>query len=181
MLNIKKDSLGIPLRAKAAYNRRPVLTSLLLNMTSSEKWHPHVTVATVIEREGKYLLVEERSNGKLVINQPAGHLDPNETLEQAAVRETLEETGWHIKLKGIVGIALYTSPHNGTTYHRTTFYGEAVSHDLGRELDDGIVGAMWMTYEEVLAASDKLRSQLVLRAIQQYRDGHQYPLNFIYD
>ena len=145
------------------------------------QWYPHVTVAAVIERDGKYLLVEERSNGNLVYNQPAGHLDPNETLEQAAVRETLEETGWHIQLDGVVGIALYESPHNGVTYHRTTFYGHAVSHDADIELDNGIQQALWLSYEEIVAASDKLRSKLVLSAIEQYRKGHKYPLSFIYD
>ena len=144
-------------------------------------WYPHVTVATVIEREGKYLLVEERSNGKLVYNQPAGHLDPNETLEQAALRETLEETGWHIQVEGVVGIALYESQHNGVTYHRTTFYGTALKHDPNLELDSGIERAIWLSYEEILAASDKLRSKLVLRAIEQYRNGHKYPLSLIYD
>lgn len=150
-------------------------------MTKNENWYPHVTVATVIERNGKYLLVEEQSNGRLVYNQPAGHLDPDESLEQAAARETLEETGWHIEIDGLVGAALYHSPHNGVTYHRTTFYGTAISHDPSVELDDGIERAVWLSYEEVLASSDKLRSKLVLRAIEQYRDGHKYPLSFIYD
>ena len=144
------------------------------------EWQPHVTVATVIEHEGKYLLVEELSNGKLVYNQPAGHLDPNETLEQAAIRETLEETGWTIELEGVVGVALYHSPHNDTTYNRTTFHAKALAHDPTITLDDGIQQAIWLSYEEICAASDKLRSQLVLRAIEQYRDGHRYPLSLIY-
>ena len=145
------------------------------------EWHPHVTVATVIERDGKYLLIEEMSDNKLVYNQPAGHLEPNETLEQAAIRETLEETGWTIELSGVVGVTLYQSPHNLTTYLRTTFYGKALSHNAELTLDDGIQQAVWLTYNEVLAASDKLRSKLVLRAIEQYREGHRYPLSFIYD
>lgn len=144
-------------------------------------WIPHVTVATVIERDGKFLLVEEFSEGQLVYNQPAGHLDPNETLEQAAIRETLEETGWTIALDGLVGIALYQSPYNQTTYHRTTFYGTAIEHNPELELDSGIQRAVWLSYDEIVAISDKLRSKLVLRAIQQYRDGHRYPLSFIYD
>lgn len=144
------------------------------------EWQPHVTVATVIEREGKYLIVEELSNGQHVYNQPAGHLDPKETLEQAAIRETLEETGWTIELQGVVGVALYHSPHNDTTYNRTTFYGKAINHDPTIKLDKGIEQALWLTYEELKAAPDKLRSKLVIRAIEQYRDGHRYPLSLIY-
>ncbi|WP_026244582.1 NUDIX hydrolase [Dasania marina] len=144
------------------------------------EWQPHVTVATIIERDKQFLLVEEMSHGKQVYNQPAGHLDPNETLQQAAVRETLEETGWAIELQGLVGVALYESPHNGVTYHRTTFYGKALNHHPELPLDDGIVRAVWMSYEEILASSDKLRSRLVLSAIEQYQNGHLYPLNFIY-
>ncbi|MCR8921824.1 NUDIX hydrolase [Dasania sp. GY-MA-18] len=144
------------------------------------EWQPHVTVATVIERDEKFLLVEELSNGEQVYNQPAGHLDPNETLEQAAVRETLEETGWDIELQGLLGVALYESPHNSITYHRTTFYGKALKHHPERALDDGIIQAVWMSYEELVASSDKLRSRLVLSAIEQYRNGHRYPLDFIY-
>lgn len=143
-------------------------------------WFPHVTVATVIERDGKYLLVEEKSNGRVVFNQPAGHLDPNETLEQAAVRETYEETGWHVELKGIVGVALYTSPENNVTYHRTTFYADAMHCNPDAKLDDGIIGTVWMTYEEMQAASDKMRSNLVIRAVEQYQQGHRYCLDMVF-
>lgn len=144
-------------------------------------WQPHVTVATVIEKDGKFLLVEELAGGELVFNQPAGHLDPNETLEQAAVRETLEETGWHIELQGIVGIALYAAPSNGVTYHRTTFFARAIQQDENATLDDGIQRAVWLSYEDILQRSDRMRSKLVIRAIEQYRAGHQYPLSMIYD
>ncbi len=92
-------------------------------------WAPHVTVATIIERDNRYLMVYEESDGKKVYNQPAGHLDPDETLADAAIRETLEETGWSIKLTGVVGVNLYTAPSNGITYFRTTFIGEAIRHD----------------------------------------------------
>jgi ADP-ribose pyrophosphatase YjhB (NUDIX family) len=144
-------------------------------------WQPHVTVATVIEKDGKYLLVEERCNGALVFNQPAGHLDPDETLEQAAVRETFEETGWHVDLQGVVGVALYTSPHNQVTYHRTTFYATAVSHDTEQPLDDGIEQAVWMSYEEMLNNSDRMRSHLVIKCIEQYQQGHRYPIGLVFE
>ncbi len=145
------------------------------------EWLPHVTVATVVERDGKYLLVEEVSNGDLVFNQPAGHLDPNETLQQAAIRETWEETGWKVALQGIVGIALYTSPNNQVTYHRTTFFAQAVSHAPEKPLDEGIEQALWLSYEEMLANSDRMRSELVIKSVEQYRDGHRYPLDMIFN
>lgn len=144
------------------------------------EWFPHVTVATVIEHNGKFLLIKEQSNGSLVINQPAGHLDPDETLQEAAIRETFEETGWHIRLLGVVGVGLYTSPTNNVTYHRTTFYAEAIEHDPEAILDDGIEGTIWMTYEEMQSSSDKMRSELVIRSVEQYRQGHKYSLDMIF-
>ena len=100
-------------------------------------WHAHVTVATVIENSGRFLLVEELKGGRLVLNQPAGHLEPGESLIQAALRETLEETGWTVDIQGIVGVGLYTAPSNGVTYYRTTFFGTPLSHDPLLRLDDG--------------------------------------------
>lgn len=144
-------------------------------------WYAHVTVATVIEDNGRFLLVEEQQNGQLVLNQPAGHLEPNESLIEAASRETLEETGWTVEVQGVVGIGLYTSPRNGVTYCRTTFHAKALSHDAQRALDTGIVRAVWMTLEEIRAASDRLRSPMVLTVIEQYRSGHRYPLSMIFD
>ena len=145
------------------------------------EWQPHVTVATVIEKDDKYLLVEEYCNGELVFNQPAGHLDANETLEQAAVRETFEETGWHVQLQGVVGVALYTSPHNQVTYHRTTFYATAVEHDPEQVLDEGIERAVWMSYDDILASRDRMRSHLVIKCIEQYQQGHRYPIDLVFE
>ncbi len=144
-------------------------------------WTPHVTVATVVERDDKYLLVYERSREGMVYNQPAGHLEANESLEEAALRETLEETGWHVRLTGVLGVSLYTSPHNGTTYHRTSFTGEVLSHDSQQPLDDGIEAAVWLSYEEILEKRQQLRSPLVLKVIQDYRAGRRYPLELVYD
>ena len=145
-------------------------------------WYPHVTVATIVELDNRFLLVEERSNGNsLVYNQPAGHLEKDESLTEAAVRETLEETGWTVEIEGIVGLGLYTSPHNQTTYHRTTFYAKPISHDPSLELDEGIVQALWMNLDEMQAASEKMRSHLVIQAVQQYQQGHRYPLSMIYE
>lgn len=143
-------------------------------------WYPHVTVATVIQRENLFLLVEEQSPEGLVLNQPAGHLDPEENLQQAAIRETLEETGWHITIQGLLGIALYQAPANGITYHRTTFYGEVLHEEPGYQLDTGIERALWLSHEEMLAESARMRSPLVLASVEQYLRGHKTPLEFIY-
>ncbi len=152
-----------------------------MNRPTNTSWQPHVTVATVIEDNGRYLLVEEFRDGKLVYNQPAGHLEPNESLAEAAIRETLEETGWHIELQGVVGMALYYVPQNQVTYHRTTFYAQTTQHDPNLSLDEGIERAIWMSYEEMLATADQMRSKLVIQAVEQYRTDHKYPLSMIYN
>lgn len=143
-------------------------------------WQPHLTVATVIEQDSRFLLVQEYSDNQLVINQPAGHLEANETLEQAAIRETYEETGWRIKLTGLLGFALYTAPSNNVTYYRTTFIGQTLSHDSLQPLDPDIHSTLWLSYEEMLASSDRMRSHLVIKACQQYLAGHHYPLSIDY-
>lgn len=142
-------------------------------------WAPHVTVATIIERDKRFLMVYEESDGKLVYNQPAGHLDPDETLHEAAIRETLEETGWTIKLTGVVGVNLYTAPSNGITYFRTTFIGEALTHDANRVLDTGIIEAVWLTYEELLERKEQLRSPMTLQIIDNYLEGRRFPLGVV--
>jgi ADP-ribose pyrophosphatase YjhB (NUDIX family) len=142
-------------------------------------WHAHVTVATVVEREGRFLLVEETKGGKKVLNQPAGHLEPNESLIQAAIRETLEETAWSVRIDGLVGIGLYTAPSNGVTYYRTTFHATALEYHSARALDADIDRALWLTLEEVKAEKARLRSPLVLQAIEHYMAGHRYPLSMI--
>ena len=142
-------------------------------------WAPHVTVATIIERDNRFLMVYEDADGKLVYNQPAGHLDPDETLQQAAIRETLEETGWNVRLTGVVGVNLYTAPSNGITYCRSTFIAEALTQDKSRALDTGIIEAVWLTYEELLERKDQLRSPMTLQIIEEYRAGRRFPLEVI--
>ena len=148
-------------------------------MQTTSKWPPHITVACVIEKDGKFLLVEETSDGKLVYNQPAGHLDPDETLFEAAIRETLEETGWHVELTGVLGVSRYTAPHSGTIYYRTTFVAQAISHDETITLDDGIEQALWLDIDTLKAQPEKLRSPLVLKNIEQYLSGQIFPLSLI--
>lgn len=142
-------------------------------------WAPHVTVATIVERDGRFLLVYEEADGKQVYNQPAGHLDPNETLQEAAIRETLEETAWHVTLTGVVGVNLYEAPSNGVTYLRTTFIAEALNQDTERSLDTGIIEAVWLTYEEILERRTQLRSPMTLQIIDEYRAGRRFPMDVI--
>lgn len=145
----------------------------------SSDFAPHVTVATVIERDGKFLLVEELAGGKAVLNQPAGHLDANESLVEAAVRETFEETGWQVEITGLLGIDLYTSPANGITYHRTTFVGSVLKHVADATLDEGILRALWLSVEEIKSFSSAPRSPLVLKAIEDFQRRGSLPLALV--
>lgn len=142
-------------------------------------WHPHVTVATVIEREGRFLLVKEWAEGKEKYNQPAGHLEPNETLQEAAIRETFEETAWKVKLTGVIGIAAYKAPSNQQTYIRTTFIADAIEHSPTQLLDDGIIEAIWLTRDEVATRHAQLRSPMVLQVIDDYLTKGCYPLEVV--
>ena len=144
-------------------------------------WQPHITVATIVEHEGRFLMVEELKGGKLVLNQPAGHLDPNETLRDAAIRETLEETGWDVELTAVTGIYLYLAPSNGVTYQRICFAAKALRHHPERALDTGIVGAPWFTREELASQPERWRSELVLRCIDDYLQGPLHSLDVIRD
>lgn len=137
---------------------------------------PHVTVACVIERNDQFLLVREWIDGRERLNQPAGHLEAKETLAQAALRETLEETGWHIELTGVVGVDLYTAPANGVTYLRTTFIGRALEEEANAQLDEGIIGPVWLSRDEIAARGEQLRSPMVLDIVDQYLAGRRYPL-----
>ncbi len=143
---------------------------------TKDRWLPRVTVATIVEDNGKFLMVEEDIRGKKTLNQPAGHLEPNETLEQAAVRETLEETGWHIQVNHLVEFSQWTSP-SGKHYLRSCFAGTALSFDPEQELDEGIIRAIWMTRDEVAAESHRLRSPLVLHHIDHHIKGKSTELD----
>lgn len=145
----------------------------------NDPWYPHLTVATIIEKDGTFLMVKEISDGKTVFNQPAGHVEKDETLIEAAVRETLEETGWHINIDALVGFYLYTSPQNQTTYFRALFAATTLRHDKGRELDDGILDAPWLSLEQVREQSNRLRSPMVLQCIEDYNSGKRLPLDSI--
>lgn len=148
------------------------------------QWHPHVTVATVIEQDGRFLLVHEFDTFRqqMVYNQPAGHWDEGETLLAAAVRETREETAWEVSLTHWLGLYTYLAPSNGYTYLRVAFVGQAVSF-LDTPLDEGIQAAVWLDYPTLLAkeAAGELRSPLVLKVIEDYLAGRRLPLSALYD
>ena len=140
---------------------------------------PHITVATIVEREGKFLMVRENSGARLVYNQPAGHVEPNETLFDAALRETLEETAWHVELERLLGIYQYTSPENGITYIRHCFIATAIEPRTERDLDPDILETKWLSLDELEGFESELRSPLVLKVIRDYLSGVNFPLSVI--
>ncbi len=144
-------------------------------------WTPHATVATIVERDGRFLLVEEESGGRVVLNQPAGHVEENELFLDAAVRETLEESAWHVQPDYLVGMYVHQSANNGVTYHRMCYAATALEHEPERPLDDGIIAAHWLTRDEIVARSAELRSEMVLKCIDDYLAGRRYPLDFIFE
>ncbi len=142
-------------------------------------WLPHVTVATILEQDNRYLLVLEETPEGQRYNQPAGHLEEHESLQQAAIRETYEETGWHVDIKHLIGVSLYHSPHNGLTYVRVTFKAECVRHDREARLDEGIIKPEWLTYEEISERRESLRSPCVLHDIELARSGAHFGLELL--
>ncbi|WP_150304957.1 NUDIX hydrolase [Pseudomonas saliphila] len=142
------------------------------------RFKPHLTVATIVEDSGRFLMVEERQDGRTVLNQPAGHLEADESLIEAAERETLEETGWTVEITSLVGLYLFTA-RNGITYQRTCFAGRPLAHDAARVLDEGIIGAHWMTLDQLQNTPTELRSHLVLDCIRDYLEKPHYPLDLI--
>ena len=143
-------------------------------------WPPHLTVACIVERDNRFLMVEELCNGVPVYNQPAGHLEPDETLEAAAIREAYEETGWRVQPTHVLGVSRYIS-EAGIVYYRTSFIATALEHDANATLDDGILGAVWLSHDELKSQPEKLRSPLVLKNIEQYLSGQRFPLSLIDD
>lgn len=148
------------------------------NDSPNSRFLPHVTVATIIEQDGKYLMVEENADNQTVLNQPAGHLEKNETLPEAAIRETLEETGWQVELTGVLSTSLYTSPSNGISYYRTTFIANAL-RDTQRTLDPAIVRALWLSTEEIKSHPSPPRSPLVLQDINKHQRGVSFSLDLM--
>jgi len=144
----------------------------------NKKWIPHVTVATIIEKDNKFLMVEEDLHDKKLLNQPAGHLDENETLIEAAIRETLEESAWLVEINHLIEFAQWTSPNSDTHFLRACFSGTAIKNFPNQKLDDGIIRSLWMTRDEVQQNAHRLRSPLVLNHIDHYIAGKKYDLDF---
>ena len=155
------------------------------------RWKPHVTVAAVIERDGLFLLVEEHTSAGLRLNNPAGHLDPDESLVQACVRETLEETAFHFEPQALVGIYL-TGPalspgqdvqprgERGITYLRFAFRGTLGAFNPERVLDKGIVRTLWLSPREIRASRDRHRSPVLLRCVEDHLAGCSFPLDLLH-
>ena len=142
-------------------------------------WKPNVTVAAVIERDGKFLLVEEETSEGVRFNQPAGHLEADESLLAAVARETLEESAYSFTPQHLLGISRWHAPEADTTYLRFAFIGAITGHDATRKLDTGILQAVWLLPDEARASQARHRSPLVLRCIEDYLVGKRYPLDLL--
>ncbi|MES1982730.1 MAG: NUDIX hydrolase [Pseudomonadota bacterium] len=142
-------------------------------------WKPNVTVAAVLEQDNKFLLVEEHTSDGLRFNQPAGHLEANESLLAAVVRETLEESAYTFEPDFLIGIYHWHSTASDTTYLRFAFTGRILAHDAERALDEGIVRAVWLAPDEIRATVDLHRSPLLLRCVEDYLDGKRHPLDLL--
>ncbi|MAA63321.1 MAG: NUDIX hydrolase [Alteromonadaceae bacterium] len=142
-------------------------------------WKPHATVAVVVEQDGRFLMVEEHSDGRVVYNQPAGHIEQHESILNAARRETLEETGWQVEPTDFMGLYTFEAP-NGATYYRLCFAAKAIEH-ISDTLDDDIIAAHWLSYDEICERRQELRSPLVINCIDDYLAGKRYPLEIITD
>lgn len=147
--------------------------------TSTAVWRPHVTVACVVADGDRYLMVEEEVGGRLAYNQPAGHLDDRESLLTAAVRETLEETGWTVELQHLIGVHQWRSHEHGEGVVRFSFAAQALHHDPRRPLDTGIRRTLWLTRAEIAALDQRLRSPLVLISIDAWLAGQRHPLSLL--
>lgn len=141
---------------------------------------PHATVATIVECDNQFLMVKEKRDGRIVFNQPAGHIENGESILEAAIRETHEETRWLVEPNHFLGVSSYHAP-NGITYIRTTISAKAVRETPLTRLDTDILDAIWMSYEEILTIKEQLRSPIVLKVIDDYRRGNLFPLDLIYE
>ncbi|HSX61004.1 MAG TPA: NUDIX hydrolase [Tahibacter sp.] len=143
-------------------------------------WRPRVTVATIVPSDGRYLLVEEDIRGRLLLNQPAGHLEPGESLVDAARRETREETGWDVEPDCLVSIHQWVNPELDRHFLRFTFAARALRHDPRQPLDAGIRAAVWMSRSEIADATPRLRSPLILASIDAWLGGTRLPLSSLH-
>jgi len=142
-------------------------------------WKPHVTVAAIIERDQRFLLVEEETPRGLQFNQPAGHFEKNEDLVAAVKREVYEETAWQFEPEHIISIQLWRRNPDYPTFLRVCFTGACHSHNPDHPLDAGIVATHWLTRDEIAQQRERLRSPLVLIGIDEYLSGQRHPLSLL--
>lgn len=148
----------------------------------SEIWKPHVVVAAVIEQDGRFLLVEERTDEGFKFNQPAGHLEDGESLLEAVRREAFEETAHHFEPDALIGIYRWRHPTKSQrTYLRFAFTGLVTGYDPTAPLDEGILRAVWMTPAEIAASVGRHRSPLLQKCVDDYLNGQSYPLDLLTD
>lgn len=138
-----------------------------------------VTVAAIVERDGRFLLVEEQTEEGVRLNQPAGHLEPDESLTEAVAREALEETAYRFVPHDLLGVYRWHNASNGISYVRFAFTGEVSGPETGRTLDQGILRALWLTPEELRSQAARHRSPLVQRCVQDYLAGRRFPLDLL--
>jgi len=146
---------------------------------NDREFTPHLTVAAVVERNGRFLVVREYVNDKECINNPAGHIENGESPIEAAVREVREETGYDFTAEALGGVYLWRRPDNGETFLRMNIIGYCPDHDPEASLDDGIIGPEWLALEDLRERREMLRSPLVLRSFDEYRAGIRFPLDVI--
>ncbi|MEO8157033.1 MAG: NUDIX hydrolase [Betaproteobacteria bacterium] len=144
-------------------------------------WRPDVTVAAVVERDGRFLLVEEQTERGLLFNQPAGHLESGESIVAAVVRETLEETAWEFSPEHLIGVYRWRPPESDVTYLRFAFCGRLGAHYPDRALDTGILHAVWLGPDEIRGGRGRHRSPLVVRCVEDYLAGIRAPLDLLVD
>jgi len=143
------------------------------------QWKPHATVAAIVEQHGKFLLVEETTDRGNRFNQPAGHLEDNEAIIDAVIRETLEESAYTFTPESLLGIYHWKHEHNDTTYLRFAFIGSVSNHQPDLALDNGIIRAVWMSLDEIRSQAGLMRSPQVITCIEDYLSGKRYPLELI--
>ena len=142
-------------------------------------WKPNTTVASIIEQQGKFLLVEEETADGIRLNQPAGHVENGETLVDAVIRETNEETAYGFTPEHLLGVYHWRHPQKDITYLRFAFIGKAGDHNPGQNLDTGVLRALWMSPDEIRASRAIHRSPQVLTCVEHYLAGQRFPLSVI--